>query len=396
MTCFSINCILYFSLEEYKGGISLKKGANLETIKDVNSKLVLSCIRNRNVSRADISEITGLARSAVTIITKQLISEGQITEIGTDYTPVGRSPILLDIVKDYRYAMGILFHRREIAVCIVNLKMECIEAKHLPIECITSPEEATDWAYEQGIQIMRRHHIPWEKCIGIGISSPGPLNCISGEIFTPPGFQMFHHFNPIQYLRMKCNYPVHLSNAPVPMAIYEAQQHSHQLSDFLFISVDRGVGAAIVQDGNVYQGFNGFAGEFGHMSIDFNGEYCPCGNRGCLETYITKKAIMERFQLDSYEKMIDQAYEGEEQALNIVEYIAHVFASAITNAVNMLDLDAVVIRGELNYRHQLLFKQIQDRINSNMIRPEIYPITVVPATLGAENDISYIASIVIQ
>ena len=374
----------------------MKEGANLETIKDVNSKLILSCLRNKSVSRAEISELTGLSRSAITTITKQLISEGQIKEIGLETTPIGRSPVLLDLVKDYRYAMGILFHRKEIAVCIVNLKFECIETRRLPIEHFSSPEEATEWAYQEGMNILSTHHIATKKCIGIGISSPGPLNCISGEIFTPPAFPLFHHFNPIEYLANLCNFPVFINNAPVSMAIYEAQYNILSPSNFLFISISRGVGAAIVQDGQIYQGHNGFSGEFGHMSIDYNGELCSCGNRGCLERYVTRKAIMEHFQLDSFEDMIDQAYSGAEDALNIVNQIAHILSSAITNAVNLLDLEAVIIGGELNYRHELLFSKIQETVNRSIIRPDTYPIKVVPACTQNDEDISYITSLVIQ
>lgn len=387
---------MYIIFKSQKGGILLKEGANLETIKDVNSKLILSCLRNRSVSRAEISELTGLSRSAITTITKQLICEGQIKEIGTEAKPIGRSPVLLDIVKDYRYAMGILFHRKEIAVCIVNLKFECIETRRLPIEHFSSPEQATLWAYQGGMDILLKNHIPSEKCIGIGISSPGPLNCISGEIFTPPDFTLFHHFNPKEYLSKLCNYPVFINNAPVSMAVYEAQYNMLSPSNYLLISISRGVGAAIVQNGQIQQGHNGFSGEFGHMSIDYNGVLCSCGNRGCLERYVTKKAIMEKFHLVSYEDMIDNAYNGDFYSINIVDQIALLLASAITNVVNLLDLEAVIIAGELNYRHELLFSKIQETVNRSIIRPVTYPIKIVPAYTQNDDDISYITSLVIQ
>ena len=372
----------------------MKSGANLETIKDINNKLILNCLRIKSTSRAEISELTGLSRSAITTITKQLISEGQIKEIGTEATPIGRSPILLDLVKDYRCAMGILFHRKEIAVCIVNLKFECMETRRLPIEHFTSPEHATEWAYQEGMDIMTKYHIPKEKCIGIGISSPGPLNCISGEIFTPPGFALFHHFNPIKYLATMCDYPVFLNNAPVSMAVYEILKLN--LSNFLYISVSRGVGGAIVQNKQIYHGFNGFAGEFGHMSVVPNGVPCLCGNHGCLECYITKKALENNFNLSSYEEMIDRAYDGNPDALSIVDYVANMLATSITNTINLLDLETVVISGELNYRHNLLFTKVSKLVNDSILRPNTFPVKVIPSSLEDNDDITHVASIVLQ
>lgn len=373
----------------------MRKGANLETIKDGNCKLVLSCLQNQQVSRAEIADITGLARSTVTAITKDLIAKGQICEVGTESTAIGRSPILLDIVKDYRYVMGILLHRREIAVCIVNLKMECLEAISLPISQVESPQQAIQWAFDQGKSIFSKHKIAWEKCAAIGINSPGPLNSKTGEIFNPPDFNLFHYFNPVKYLSSLCNIPIHVSNASILMAVYETQQNK-SLTDFLFVVIDRGVGSAIVQNGQIFHGGNGFAGEFGHMSVDINGKLCTCGNRGCLEGYITRKAIEEQFHLDSYPEMIDRAYEGDSSAMDVLDHIARLFAMAITNAVNLLDMDVVVIAGELNYRHELLFSRIQARVNQSIIRPKDFPLKVVPSDITKDGNISYITSVALQ
>ena len=97
---------------------------NTKTIKNDNRALILNLIRKSQVSRAEISRITGLSKSSVTMIINSLISEGQIIEIGTEESAVGRKRIMLDIVADYRFAGGIILHRRDITVCLTNLKNE--------------------------------------------------------------------------------------------------------------------------------------------------------------------------------------------------------------------------------------------------------------------------------
>ena len=373
----------------------MKKGTIQESIKDNNCKQILRHLWSRPISRAELAQVTGLARSTVTTITKALIAEGQIREIGTEKTPLGRSPILLDLVQDHRYIMGILFHRRKISVCVVDLRMRCLETRTLPIEQVTSAQQATQWAFDNGRDIFAAHGIPWEKCAAIGINSPGPLNSITGEILNPPDFDLFHRFNPALYLSELCGLPVYVDNSPVLMAVRESLERK-SLGNFLFIVVDHGVGAAVMQDGRIYRGVNGLAGELGHMSVDMNGPLCACGNRGCLEKYITPKALAARFGMDSYAQTADLAYQGDPEALTILDHIARCLSTAITNTVNLLDLDTVILAGELNYRHELLFSKLQDLVNQRIIRPEGFPLTIIPSDVAKDGDLSYSASIALQ
>jgi len=373
----------------------MKKGTLQEMVKDGNSKLILRQLREKPCSRAEIAQVTGLARSTVTTLTKELIAQGQISEVGTEAVPVGRSPILLDLVPDYRYMVGILFHRREIAVCVVDLRMRCLETRTLSIDRVESPEQATHWAFTNGRQIFERHRIPWERCAGIGINSPGPLNSKTGEILNPPEFTIFHNFNPAAYLSGLSGLPITVSNSPVLMAVTEAQRHPSR-ENFLFVVVDRGVGAAIVQDGRIYRGVNGLAGEIGHMSIDPNGEPCACGNRGCLEKYITHGALAARFGIASYRDAVDRACAGEPESLAILDHVAQYLAMAIANAVNLLDLDLVLIAGELNYRHEFLFPRIEEQVRSRVLRPKTFPLRILPSDVTKDGDISYITAIALQ
>lgn len=373
----------------------MKKGTLQEMVKDGNNKLILRQLREKPCSRAEIAQVTGLARSTVTTLTKELISQGQIQEVGTEAAPVGRSPILLDLVPDYRYMMGILFHRKEIAVCVSDLRMQCLETRTLPIDRVESAQQAAKWAFDNGRQIFESHDIPWDRCAGIGINSPGPLNSKTGEILNPPEFTLFHGFNPAEFLSGLCDLPITVSNSPVLMAVTETQRHRSR-ENFLFVVVDRGVGAAIVQDGRVYRGVNGLAGEFGHMSIDPNGEPCACGNRGCLEKYISHSALSARFGMESYRDTADRACDGDPKALAVLDHVAGCLATAIANAVNLLDLDLVLMAGELNHRSEFLFPRIQEQVRQRILRPDTFPLRILPSDVTKDGDISYITAIALQ
>lgn len=356
-----------------------QKGSNINTIKAENNSLILNSIRQRAMSRAEIAKITGLSKSAVTIITKQLIEEGQLVEIGTESISYGRHPILLDIVKNRRYAMGISLDRADASVCIVNLKLECVDSVACDISTFNTPEQAIIWAYENGLELMKQHGIAMDICVGIGIAAPGPIDYKNGIILTPPNFEMFHNFNVKSCLSKISSMPVFINNAPVLMAMYEHCKRIPEIRNYIYIVVDNGVGSAIVQNGKINMGSAGFSGEIGHTTVDINGPVCSCGNFGCLESYVTKKALRQNYGITSLEEMTDRAYVGDKAAVQNLQKIARYFSSGIINAVNMLDLEAVIISGELNYRNDLLFKYIQENIDERSIITKAHRVKVLPA-----------------
>lgn len=367
------------------------RGSNTSTIKADNNSLILSYIRHQPISRADICKATGLSKSSVTTITKQLIEEGQLIEIGTESTSSGRHPILLDIVKDRRYAIAIHLSRTEVTVAIVNLKFEAVESVAHPIGEFTSPCDVLGWCYEKGIGILKNNNIDMTLCLGIGIAAPGPIDYKNGIILTPPNFALFENFNVKEFFKKITDMPVFLNNVPVLMAMYEHSKRRPEIKNYMFVTVDSGIGSAIMQNGSVYRGSAGFSGELGHTTVDIKGPLCSCGNKGCLEMYVTRRSIERNCGISSYNDMIDAAYENDEKALAIVGEAASYFAGGIVNAINMFDLDAVIIYGELNYRYKLLLSKIQKEVDHRSIVTKAHPVKVLPSLI-AENDVKVFAA----
>lgn len=373
----------------------MKKGSNTNTIKAQNNSLILNCIRKTPMSRAQISKLTDLSKSAVTMLTKQLIDEGQIIETGTESTDFGRHPIMLDIDKNHRFAIGISLTRSEASVCIVNLKLEVVDSDECAISGFDNAENVIKWCWEKACELLSKNNIDHSDCIGIGIAAPGPLDYKRGIIFTPPNFSLFHNVNIKELFAKFTDKPVFLNNAPVLMAMYEHIKRQENIQNYLFISVDNGVGSAIIQKGNIYRGSAGFSGEIGHTTVDINGPVCSCGNNGCLEGYVTKKAIEERFGR-SFGEMTDLAYKNDTKALAEIEKTARILSAGIINAVNILDIDAVIIFGELNYRSELFFSEIQKNIDSRSIITKAHNVKVLPSMITSKEDGAYTAATVIE
>ena len=341
---------------------------NVKTIKNENRALIFKYLRRHAVSRADISKASGMSKSAVTMITNTLIEEGQIIEIGATDSSYGRKPILLDIVPDYKYAAGIALHRDNVYVCLVNLKFEIIAYTSVRTDRWSDPYALLDFAYETILEFLRERGIPFEKCLGIGVAAPGPLDYVTGKILNPPNFSLFSYVDVGEYLRTKTGLPVMVDNNAVLYAMQEYfTQPSGNYRNMMMICVYSGIGSAIVTDGKIYRGCGGFSGELGHISIHPDGIPCTCGNRGCLERYVSMKALKEAFHFDSYERLVDNAYLGDRDSDAVLDYIARELSYAIVNVTNLFDLDAVVLYGEFSYRPQKLLSKLRDRVHGRMV-----------------------------
>jgi predicted NBD/HSP70 family sugar kinase len=368
-------------------GMPMKRNAsNVNTLKSDNRALLVNEIRKHPLSRAQLSNITKLSKSAVTMIINELITEGQLVETEIEKAPKGRKPVLIDIVPDLYYAAGVELHRKQITVVITNLKSEIVDEVSADIDCFHDCEAAVDWICDGIRSLAERQGIPLSQLIGIGISSPGPLYYLSGVILNPPNFKMFVSTPITSMIQSVFNLPVILENNSVLLAMREyfsgIMKNYH---NSLFVIISNGIGSCAIIDGQIFRGLAGFAGELGHTSIDVNGPVCSCGNKGCVELYATLSALKNKYGFDSYEAVVDDAYESDEHALAILEYEAECLATAFISAINLLDLDSIFLYGELNYRPKLLISKISSIIDKRSIIRKAHSVSIFPSSLDGNS-----------
>jgi predicted NBD/HSP70 family sugar kinase len=120
--------------------------------------------------------------------------------------------------------------------------------------------------------------------------------------------------------------------------------------DFIFVHIGRGVGAGIIRKGEIYTGAHMRAGEFGHISVDWQGPKCSCGNRGCLEKYISLNRIAEggkQLGFATLEELAEAYRQGDKIAVALMENKAQLLAVGISNMLTMQPVKHIVIGGAI-------------------------------------------------
>jgi glucokinase len=135
-----------------------------------------------------------------------------------------------------------------------------------------------------------------EQIAGIGIAAPGPLDYRTGVIFTPPNLAGWDRVPLRDIFAGQFHIPIFVENDAHTAGLGEYMFGAGRgANNMVYLTISTGIGGGVIIDGKILEGANGSAGELGHMTIDWHGERCNCGNIGCLEsiasgTNIARKA----------------------------------------------------------------------------------------------------------
>jgi glucokinase len=148
------------------------------------------------------------------------------------------------------------------------------------------------------------------------------------------------------------------------------------------LTLGTGVGGVIAVGGRVHQGHDGTAGEIGHQTIDPDGPWCNCGNRGCLEAFCRADQIAHACGTDTVAEAVRAASAGDERAARGLEDVGRYLGIGIANMITLLTPDRVVIGGGVAGAGELLFGPIRREIARRVKTTSATRVELVTAELG--------------
>lgn len=157
------------------------------------------------------------------------------------------------------------------------------------------PEQTIQRIFKMMQQALEAARMTIEAMGGIGVATPGPLDSRSGVTYAPPNMPSWAHLplrDLFQQRFQSQQLPIYIENDANAAALGEYLYGAGRgCKNMVYLTISTGIGGGIILDGKIFEGTSGTAGELGHMSIDWQGERCSCGNRGCLEYYASGTAI---------------------------------------------------------------------------------------------------------
>jgi N-acetylglucosamine repressor len=328
-----------------------------QLLRDLNRTIVLNLIAQRGpISRTDLARRGNLPAATITRIIAEFLAAGLVREDEPSESSGGRPPILLRINPGAGYVAGVKLREDGITVAVCDLACEVIAQHDAPLPVGAPPYAAVDAIAGAVQHCIETAHVTRAPVLGCGVGLSGMIDSSRGlcRYSAILGWRDVELGPALEYrLRM----PVRVDNDVNTLAVAEQQFGVGQrVSDFLLVTLGRGIGLGIVADGKIYRGSQGGAGEFGHTTVDTTAEapLCNCGKRGCLEAIASDYGIVRaasggdpNHHLDSaMQQLVAQAQGGDTAVQAVFARAGQVVGVAIANLVNIFDPALVVLGGE--------------------------------------------------
>ncbi|MET0824859.1 MAG: ROK family transcriptional regulator, partial [Solirubrobacterales bacterium] len=249
---------------------------------------LLQLIREADgTTRADLSALTGLARSTIAQRLDQLRAQGLLRELGESDSTGGRPPMMLAFNEDAGVVLAADLGATHSRLAVTNLGGTVLAEDSGDMAIASGPELVLDWADERFHRLLGEIGRGNGDVRGIGIGVPGPVEHATGRPRNPPIMPGWDGYPIPERFADRYRVPVLVDNDVTIMALGEHWTNWREVDHLLFIKVATGIGWGIVVDGRIHRGAAGAAGDIGHIRVAVDDEreqlICSCGNRGCLE-----------------------------------------------------------------------------------------------------------------
>ncbi|MEV6124014.1 ROK family protein [Streptomyces sp. SID8352] len=236
---------------------------------------------------------------------------------------------------------------------------------------------------------------PWERVTAVGIGSAGPVDASAGTV-SPVNVPGWRDYPLVTRVRAVCGgLPVELIGDGVAVTAAEHWRGAARGHDnALCMVVSTGVGGGLVLGGRLHPGPTGNAGHIGHISVDLDGDPCPCGSRGCVEGLASGPSITRRALAHGWLPGADgdasaaavaaAARRGDPAALAAFERAARALAAAIAATATLVEIDIAVVGGGVGQAGDVLFAPLRRALSDYATLSFVRRLTVVPARTGTD------------
>lgn len=357
---------------------------NRYTVREENEQFVIQIINQQpNISRAELSQKTGLTKATISSIVSHLIDSQLILETGagSSSSAGGRKPIFLQLNKKAGISLSVDLGYNYFFAVATFLNGETIEEVKKEIR-ITKENAVSEIMAILAYFEKQSSATPY-GIIGLSVAIHGIVH-ENNILFTP--YYNLSELDLHSELSSHTSIPIHIENEANLSALGEKSCFFTK-SNLVSISIHSGIGAGIIIDNKLYHGREGRSGEIGHTILIPNGKPCPCGNKGCLEQYASEESLLREYnQLKNQQhlSLVDlkkDFYANEKEAVCLIERFSSFIAIGINNVMASFGPETVYLNSMLIQEVPEILTYIQNELVSTFSKY----VPVVASSLGEKS-----------
>jgi predicted NBD/HSP70 family sugar kinase len=362
---------------------------------------------------ADLSAQINLSLPITTKMVNELIEEGLVLETGYAPSTGGRRPLMYSIRPDNMYVVAVSMDQFITRIVISDMKnsnVSAVEKFELPLAKNT---EALSILIKRIDHHIAQSGIKKDKIIGIGIGMPGFIDSGKGLNYS---FLETHGKSITHLISESIGLPVYIDNDSSLIALAELKfGAAHNKKSAMVVNLGWGIGLGMILNGELFKGYNGFAGEFSHIPLFLNNKLCSCGKSGCLETEASLLVVVEKAEKglaegqvsmlkhlpkDSFEQaaqaILGAAAKGDKFAVELLSEAGYNIGRGVAILIHLLNPEAIILSGMGSAAGKVWQAPIQQALNEHCI-PRLAASTQIEiSALGYGSELIGAAALVME
>jgi glucokinase len=269
----------------------------------------------------------------------------------------------------------------------------------------TEPEQGQTIGLRKMVNVIRdaidAAKVDLEQIQAIGVAAPGPLDLRTGMMLEPPNLKPWRNVPVRQFIADDFQKPTAFQNDANAAAYGEWWCGAGRgAGSLVMFTLGTGIGGGIVLNGRIVEGAHSHGGELGHIKVELtNARPCGCGQRGCLEAYVSAPAIVARADEAltrsddrstlrnllplSAQAVFESAAAGDLVAEGIVDETARYLAMAAANAMHTIDPEVIVFGGGISLAGEPFLQRIRKHVSEFAFPTPAQKCRIEAAKLGA-------------
>ena len=311
-----------------------------------NTIKVLDLImRHGEISRVDLAREMDLTKTTISDIVSNLIEKGFVREKRRVTSGLGRPQTMIEMIPEVLYVVGIGVMRDRIEACVVNAQGKILKQSSRILNDNANGQDIFDNLFSLIDELKGFADI---NAISVGI--PGPLDVENGIVKKPTKFPDFENVHLTKILSERYDVDVWIENDSDVAAFGEKWYgDGRQLDDFIYLFVDKGIGAGVIKDGNIYHGKSGYAGEIGHLLFPVQDDFKYLEDICGIDVIIQKAKENSSGREMTIQEIGRKYISGDKEISDLIDEMERYIGIALVSIIHMFGISDIFVGGKAVY-----------------------------------------------
>ena len=341
-------------------------------------------------TKAEMAELTGLARSTISLRLDPLIELGLIAPATSATSTGGRPSARLLLNEDAFVVAGVDFGATHAVASLADLSGKILVAIDTKRQISDGPEVCLRWMIEEIRHLLSGLGLKEDRLLAIGIGVPGPVEHESGKPANPPIMPGWDGFDIPARVNQDLDAKVLVDNDVNVMAIGERHLTYPDVDHLIFLKAATGIGSGIISDGRLQRGSQGTAGDIGHVRVSRGDNIaCRCGNYGCLEAVAGSPAVIKNINdaglpVRNMSDLVDATKRSKVEAIQAVRQAGRDIGEVLSTCVSLMNPSIIVIGGSMASAGEHLIAGVREAVYSRSMPLASESLSIVQSKAGKE------------